>query len=108
MRDHPLYKKLKQIAFDGDYIVEQLQFMKFSRAIELLGTSDFTLTFLNNMKRSVIDAIQDRDDEFSLQQLKQRVQSILDANFAGWEAERGRHSGKPYVNIWLEGKPLCQ
>ena len=105
MRDHPLYKKLKQIAFDGDYTVEQLQFMEFSQAIELLGTSDFTLTFLHNMKRSIIDAIRDRDDDFSLQQLKQQAQNILDANFAGWEAERGRQGGKPYINIWLEGKP---
>lgn len=105
MRNHQLYKKFKQIAFDSDYTIEQVQCLEFSQAIELLGTSDFTLTFLNNMKRGIIDALRDRDDEFSLQQIKQQVQNVLDANFAGWEVERGRQGGKPYVKIWLEGKP---
>jgi hypothetical protein len=105
MQNHSLYKELKQIAFDGDYTVDQIQFLEFSQAIELLGTGDFTLTFLNNMKRSIIGALRDRDDEFSLQQLKQQIQNVLDTNFVGWEVERGRQGGKPYVKIWLEGKP---
>lgn len=29
----------------------------------------------------------------------------LDVNFANWEAERGRIDNKPFIIIWLKGKP---
>ncbi len=105
MNNHPFYKKLKQIALDGNYSIEQVQALSFNQAADLLGTRDFTVTFLNNMKRGVIDALRNRDDKANMEQLKQTAKAWLDANFPNWEAERGREGGKPYVTVWLEGKP---
>jgi len=105
MKNHPLYKKLKQIALDGNYTVEQAQALDFNQAAELLETRSFGLTFSINMKHGVIDALQHRDDENDLQQLKQTAKNWLDTNFPDWEAERGRQGNKPYVTIWLRSKP---
>jgi hypothetical protein len=82
MKNHPLYKKLKQIALDRNYTVEQAQALDFNQAAELLETRSFSLTFLINMKYGVIDALRHRDDENDLQQLKQTAKNWLDTNFA--------------------------
>lgn len=105
MKNHPLYKKLKQIALDGNYTIEQIQNAGFNQIAELLETRNFSLAFLNNMKRGIIMTLQNRDDEQNLQQLKQTAKSWLDTNFPDWEAERGREGDKPFVKIWLKGKP---
>lgn len=105
MNNHPFYKKLKQIALDGNYSIEQIQALNFNQAADLLGTLDFTVTFLNNMKRGLVDALRNRDDEATMKQLKQPIKAWLNESFPDWEAERGREGGKPYVTIWLEGKP---
>lgn len=105
MKNHPLYKKMKQVALDDDYTIEQVQTLSFSQAAELLETRDFTITFLSNMKRGIIDALCNRDDELTMEQLKQATRTWLDLNFPSWEAERGRQGEKPYIIIWLEGKP---
>ena len=105
MKNHPLYKKLKQLALDGNYTIEQVQLLDFNKAVNLLGERTFTGTFLSNMKRGVIDALQDRGDNRNVQSLKQVTKNWLDVNFPDWKAERGRQGDKPYVTIWLEGKP---
>ena len=79
--------------------------MGFNQAAELLETRSFSLTFSINMKLGVIDALRHRDDENDLQQLKQTAKNWFDANFPDWEAERGRQGNKPYITIWLRGKP---
>jgi len=105
MKNHPLYKKLKQIALDGNYTIEQIQNARFNQVAELLESRDFTVAFLNNMKRGIIDALQNRYDEQTLQRLTQEAKNWLDVNFPDWQAERGRQGNKLYVTIWLEGKP---
>lgn len=104
MKNHPLYKKLKQVACDSNFTLEQVQDLDFNQAANLLEIRDFTITFLNNMKWGVIEELRSRDDEANLEQLKQQTKGVLDSNFLGWEAERGREGHKPYVTIWLEGK----
>jgi len=105
MKNHLLYKKLKQIALDGNYTIEQVQNASFNQVAAILGTRDFTLTFLNNMKRGIIDTLRNRDDEDNMQALRIVAMAWLNANFPNWKAERGRESDKPFVKIWLEGKP---
>lgn len=105
MKNHPLYKKLKQIALDGQFTVEQAASLTFKQAVELLDTNEFSGTFLTNMKRGIVMALQNRDDLVDVDQLKQEAKRWLNVNKPGWEAERGREGGKPYVTIWLEGKP---
>lgn len=105
MKSHPLYKQLKQIALDNNYTIEQAQNLTFTQARTLLDGADFTYTFLQNIKRGILDALQNRDDLKNLHDLKATVKSWLDVNFPDWEAEHGRAGGKPYVTIWLKGKP---
>jgi len=105
MKNHPIYIRLKQIALDGDYTVEQVRALTFKQAAGLLGERGFTSTFLDNAKRGILMALQNRDDKANLQQVKSKVKTFLDANFPGWEAEHGRDSDKPYVTIWLKGRP---
>jgi hypothetical protein len=105
MKNHPLFKKLQQIACDGNYTFEQVRNLDFNQVADLLGTRDFTITFLNNMKQGIINTQRCRDDEANLQKLQQQAKVFLDSNFPGWEAECGRQGHQPYITIWLEGKP---
>ena len=105
MRNHPLYKQLKQIALDGEYTVEQAKNLTAVQAKNLLGGSYFATTFFENMKRGIIMTLESRDEELNFQAIKNMATSFLDTNFPDWEAERGRESNKPYVTIWLKGKP---
>ena len=105
MNNHPFYKKLKQIALDGNYSVEHVQALSFNQAADLLGSRDFTVTFLNNIKRGVIASLRERGDKANLKQLEQTVKTWLDGNFPDWEAERGRQGNNPFITIWLEGRP---
>lgn len=105
MKNHPLYQQLKQIVLDGGYTIDQARALNFNQVAGLLGTPGFSLAFLNNMKRGIVMALQGRDDENDLQQLKEAAKNWLDANFPDWEAERGREGEKPYITIWLKGKP---
>lgn len=107
MKNHPLYKKLKQLILDGGYTIEDVQRLDFNQAAELLGTRSFPLALLENMKRGLIDTLQNRDDENDMQQLKQTAKNWLETNFPDVEIERGRESNKPYVKIWLKGKPIA-
>ncbi len=105
MKNHPKYVALKQIALDGNYTVEQIRALTFNQATTLLGEKPPSITFLENAKRGIVMALGDRDDKANLQQLKSKVKTFLDNNFPDWEAERGREGEKPYVKIWLKGKP---
>lgn len=106
MENHPFYKKLRQAALDNNYTVDQVQSLNFNQATELLETRSFSHTFLSNMKRGVVLALQERDDKNSLQQFKQTAGNWLDTNFPNWEAECGRERDKPYIKIWLRGKSV--
>jgi len=105
MRNHPLYQKLKQIALDGNYTIEQVQFLGFAQATTLLGERPASTTFLENMKQDIIMELWDRDDEANLQQVRQKIKTWLDADFPNWAAERDREGGKPCIKLWLKGKP---
>lgn len=90
---------------DRNYAAEQVRALSFTQVTALLGERPSSFTFLDNMKKGIIMALQDQEDEFNLQQIKLKVASWLDSNFPDWEAERGREGGKPFVTIWMKGKP---
>ena len=105
MQNHPSYQKLEQAAIDGNYTVEQVRALSFTQATALLGERPASFTFLENIKVGIITALQDREDEVNLQQIKLKITSWLDANFPDWKTERGKEGGKPFVTIWMKGKP---
>ena len=103
MRNHPLYKKLKRIALDGNYTIEQVKNATMGQVAKLLGPDvRFSQAFFQNMKRGIVMTLQNRNEERNLQQLKSQAKNWLDANFTDWAAERGDEKGK--VIIWLKGK----
>lgn len=104
MKNHPLYKKLKQIALDGNYAIEQVEGLNFNQAAKLFGTRSFSNTFLGNIKLELIAEIQNQQDESDKQLFQAKVESLRN-RFPDFEVERGRQNNKPYVTVWLEGKP---
>ncbi len=105
MKNHPLYQKLKLIALDENYTIEQVQSLSFTEVTTLLGERPGSNTFLENMKKSIIAALQRRDDDLDLQALQDQFKIYLDTNFPGWVAECDREGGKPCIKLWLKGKP---
>ena len=106
MRQRAIYQQLLQIALDNDYTIEQVENATVEQVRQILGTDKrFSWSFFKNMKSCLIVDLQQRDDENDLAALKEQAKGWLDANFPDWQAERGRDNGKPYVAIWLKGKP---
>jgi hypothetical protein len=105
MKNHPIYIKVKNCAlanlsYAGFEAVTPGEILKAAGA-----EGKVSGTFATNIKRGVLSALKDRDDEIDLQQIKSKVKTYLDTNFPDWEAEKGREGGKPYIKIWLKGKP---
>jgi len=104
MKNHPLYKKLKQIARDGNYTIEQVRGLDFNKAAELFETRNFSNTFLGYMKTELIAEMQNQQDESDKQLFQAKVESLR-SRFPDFEVEQGRQDDKSYVIIWLRGKP---
>ena len=105
MKNHPVYKQVKQYALTS-LSLDDFEAMTPGEILEAAGSqAKVSGTFAINMKQSVLMALQARDDENDLQQLKLKVKTFLDANFPDWGAERGREGEKPYIKIWPRGKP---
>ena len=104
MKNHSLYKKLKQITLDGNYTVEQIENVGFDQVAELLGDRSFSNAFLQNAKYLLIAEIQDQQDESDKQLFHSKVE-VLRNRFPDFEVERGRIDNKPFITIWLKGKP---
>ena len=105
MRNRADYKALEQKALSENWTMEQLEAVTLKQIATFLDKPHLSITFLKNAKKCLIDILQERDDEAHLQAVKQKVKTWLDANFPDWKAERGRERGKPWVKIWLKGKP---
>lgn len=106
MRNNATYKRLKQIAIDGGYTIEQVEKLDFNKAAKLLGSREgLTGTLVSKAKAGIIAMLKNRNDEQAMQELKQTAKNWLDTNFPAWQSERGREGDKPYVKIWLKGKP---
>lgn len=104
MKNHPLYQKLKLIALNENYTIDQVKSLSFTQVTTLLGEKPGSVTFLENMKQSIILKLQNRDDERDRQALLDQVKIYLDMNFPGWMAESEREGGKPCIKLWLKGK----
>ena len=105
MRNRADYKALEQKVLTESWTMEQLEAVKLSQVATFLGKPHLSVTFLKNAKNCLIKTVRNRDDELDLQLVKQKAKAFLDANFPDWQAERSREGGKPYVTIWLKGKP---
>ena len=105
MKNHPIYLKVKNYAL-ANIALAGFEAMTAGEIIIAAGAEGkVSGTFATNMKRGVLSALKDRDDGIDLQQIKSKVKTFLDANFPDWEAERAREGGKPFIKIWLKGKP---
>ena len=105
MKNHPIYLKVKKFAL-ANLSYDAFEAMTVGEIIIAAGAEGrVSGTFAQNLKRGVLSALKGRDDEIDLQQIKSKVKTFLDANFPDWEGERGRDGDKPYVTIWLKGKP---
>ncbi len=105
MQNNTTYVKFKQLALDGNYSIEQVQNTTKEQVETLVNTAVLKPAFVDNMKRLIINDLQQQNDQQDMEQLKQQAGAWLDSNFPDWQAERGRKRDKPFVKIWLKGKP---
>lgn len=105
MRKNARYIRLKELAIDGDYTVEQVRNATYNQIRNLLGLQNLSENFINTAKRKLIIALNNRDDTQIMADLRSVALTWLNNNFPDFEAERGREDDKPYVTIWLKGKP---
>jgi hypothetical protein len=105
MKNHPVYKKVKQYALDNMATVD-FEAMPAGEIIMAAGAEGTVSgTFAANMKRAVLMALQNRDDENRIKVLKAGVKGFMDTNFPDWQAEKGREDNLPFIKIWPRGKP---
>ena len=105
MKNNELYKQLEVIV--ANYTAGQVENATIKQVCNLLGISTKVMsgTFFTNMKKCLLDYIQERDDEADLQRLRSQVINWLNNNFPDWQADRGRERDKPFVKIWFNGRP---
>jgi hypothetical protein len=104
MENHPLYTEFKQKAADGELSIQQVRGLSYNDAAELLGRRGFSFSFLVNMKDQLISEMQDGQDESNKQLFAAKVETLR-SKFPDLQVERGRRAEKPYIIIWLKGKP---
>ncbi len=104
MRNHPLYKKFKQKVAEAELDIEGVRLIDFHTATRLLGERGFGNAFLTNMKSQLIAELQEQKDESSKQLFQSKIE-VLRNRFPDFEIERGRIDNKPFITIWLKGKP---
>jgi len=105
MKNNALYIELKQIIIDDSYTVAQVEGATKAQIESLLNTSGLGDAFVANMKRSVAAYLRSQIDTAKMDTLQSQAVSWLTTNFPDAEFERGKRDGKPYVTIWVEGKP---
>ena len=105
MRNNQFYKQMRQVVLDGDYTVEQVELATDDQIKTILDAPDLKPTFIANLRRCVTKDLIDQDDERNLQDLRTQVWGWLNTDFPDFEFERGREDDKPFVKIWLKGKP---
>ena len=90
MKNHELYKQLKQIACN--YTVQQAENLS-PEELRSLSKADNTVTgtFINNMKQCLIDNLQAKQDEAD----EKKRDEVLDAGFPDW---RQTKFGKEITN----------
>lgn len=106
MRKDPIYQTVLSYAIANNATVEQAESLTRQQVSSIVGyEAIISEAFLVNMRVGIATELRDRDDAEHMDGLKQQAKSWLDANFPHWEADKGREFGKPFVTIWLEGKP---
>ncbi len=104
MRSNPVYKKLKKIALEGDYTIEQVTNASKGQIESLVG-HELTVNFYSSLKTCVLQDLQEKLDGQAVAAFKDKVKAYLDQYYPDYKFERGRDRDKPFITIWLEGKP---
>lgn len=102
--NNALYKKFKTKVGEIGLEVEGVRMLGFNEAAEMIGTRKFSQVTLENMKVMLVSEIQESRDESDKQQIQGRLEALR-AGFPDFEVERGREGEKPFITIWLKGKP---
>ena len=105
MRNNPYYQQLRQIAFDENYGIEQVKNATDEQLKQLLGVERLPC-IINGAKELLCRELQERDDEIDKEFVRSKAREFLSDYFPDFEVERGRELKKPFVKIWLKGKPL--
>ena len=100
MRNNPLFKRLRQIALDKGYTIEQVEAVT-KKQIEKLLDAKLKTAFADNMKRCIIQELRIKEWEQMLRLVKDKVKVY----FPRAEFERDNEGDKPRITIWPKGKP---
>ena len=103
MENNELYKKFK-LAVTG-MTIEQIESLSWQQTTELLKTSEFSSTWLGNMKRCLLIERQVQADLQIKELVEQNLSVDLRNSFPEVQCEKVRVDGKLCVQIWPDGKP---
>ena len=109
MRNRPIFLTIRQYTIDHGYTAQQVANATAGQVVNLLGltgdAAEQATRYWPGIKRLLLMDLQHHADIADMEALKATAKAWLDANFPDWQAERGREGDKPYVTIWLEGRP---
>ena len=108
MKQNAIYQRLLRYAIDNNYTVEQVLSATKRQIANVLGvdSESFTNEFGRNMKTCLVDDLQRAKDAVELLAIKTEFTSWLLIHYPDYKVDRGNQGGKPYVRIWLKGKPV--
>ena len=109
MKSKPEYIKLKQYMFNNyNWSVEQAQYFTRQQVAQLINFDFSDYSKFIALKKALVEALQSRDDEAILQEVKNQLlgdnRAWLADRFPKAEFDRSSENGKKFIRIWLEGK----
>lgn len=112
MREHLLYQRLKQIAFDNSYTAEQVRSVTkrqvaglLSQDVDAVFWSDGNEGFFENLKLNLAQEIEQTNNQADLDFLKEQLNvTAVKKRFTDCQYEFREIDGKRCVLIWLDGK----
>ena len=107
MRYNPLYARLKQIALDNNYTIDEVQGLTKQQIADQvqLSIDDFSDDFFANIKTVIVSDFESIRDHSMLGVVKSQLEPWLVEEYPDAEFERGKENDKRFIKIWLDGKP---
>lgn len=102
--NNALYKKFKDFVGETVLSIAGIGMLTFNEVALMVETRKFPLVVMETMKLKLINEMQEDRDESDKQQIQGRLEALR-ASFPDFEVERGREGEKPFITIWLKGKP---
>ena len=105
MRNNKYYVQLRQIVFDNNYTIQQVQNANRLQIANLIGVDKKELLRTENIKRLLISELHERDNEADKEIFQTNLAAAVKTKWPDCELTRTKIDGRRAFIFWPDGKP---